>query len=345
MFEVVLDDGEGRVVHVPFEPVFGWYPTEQWRPDETIHTTQTLTVPPQLGPGQYALSVRARTARGDPVPITVATLTVTGESTEAWPNEVRPAERPHESLAAHARTVDESLARHDHQAAFAAARDALRLDPSNVRLTRRLEDIREQLFWIEYYGQRQHYAELVETFDRAWKADALPADHARLEDLYYALLSAGDESRATRVRERTGLPVKPEVTWFDDGTPLISLIDYRIELRPPETMSRLHVFLKAHRAPAHGIDLLVDLTPPQGATITLPQPIDRGGGWQPGEIVAQEVFLWPPPGDYDIRLRFARRDDATSPLCTDVQPARCDMSLGLRTLGRHVRDFWPTPVQ
>jgi hypothetical protein len=341
-FEVVLDDGRGNAEGVVFDPVFGWYPTDQWRTDETIHTTQGLIVPARLRPGHYTVSVRARSDGSDPASIALGTLTVTDGLSSREESSPSPYVDDHrsESVAAFTRAADESAARHDYEAAFMAIREALRLDPANVRLTRRLEDLREQRFWIEYYGQTRRYTELATAFDREWAAGTLPADRTRLAELYFALLSAGDEARAMRVRERAGLPAKPAVTLFDDGKPLISLIDYRVELRSPETMSRLHVFLKVDRTPTRDLDLLVDLEPRHGTTFTLPQPFEHAQRWRPGQIVAQEVILWPPPGEYDIRVRVAGHD-RTAALCTDVQRTRCEVPLGVHSLGQYLRDFWP----
>jgi hypothetical protein len=198
------------------------------------------------------------------------------------------------------------------------------------------EDRREADGWIEYYADRGWYEELLATFRRREASSTLPDDPARLRDLYYALLAAGERPGADRVRHLAGMPSPEGRTFAEGGTPVLSLIAHRVLQRELHWAS-LQISFDVLQTPGADYTLRIDVSRTSGGKVERltrnASPAVPTSSWKQGAVKTFEVPLYFGPGVYEISAVLIGPGGG-SPMCETGNAAVCTVSFGTHHLTR-----------
>ena len=210
----------------------------------------------------------------------------------------------------------------------AKAQPSFRQAIASARERRIQEDAREREGWIRYYTDRGKLEELLATFREHRAAGSLTTDPAALAELYYGLLGAGDRASAESVRAGARIPSPTPVVLADSGTPVLSLIAYRL-LRPEMDWPRLQLYFEVLKRPETDYELAVPLP-----SYTARYKPRRGtASWHPGTTTMIDMPMYADAGTYEIRAELVHPDGRTK-LCPNRQTGTCQLLLGTHRLGR-----------
>lgn len=325
-------------VRAGFKPVFGWYPTVRWSADDVVRTTQAVALPEGIAPGSYEIRVAASEPDATPPFQRVATVRVSSplpvaRAAGAPAGTGAPADGV-DSRAQAARLLaraEQEVSGRNYAAAFDTLRRARALDPSSARIAHRLEDARERTAWIEYYADTRQIDRLRRMYRHEAAAGALPRDPALLEKLYYALLPAVGVAELAALRRDTGRASR-EVPIAEDGRPVATLLDYRVDGGEWGGRSRLLLYLEVQRAPRRDYQIWIHAYPSGGGP-PLTRAIDPAppsSAWGAGRRVETHLFDLP-AGEYELRAGFWQ-PSGTARLCPNGNDAACYLLLGTHRL-------------
>lgn len=211
------------------------------------------------------------------------------------------------------------------------ASPSFRQSMADARRQRRMESERERALWIEYYTDRKLHKKLRRTFRDHQRAGTLPTDPARLADLSYGLLAAGDFDGAARVRGMSGLPHAEPIHLRHAGRPVLTLLAHRTLRRAADSVTRLQLFFFVVRRPPAEIALWLHLFPQHASgreRLTLDQELGPASTrWRAGEVVVVEKPLHVDNGEYEIRAGLWEPGGG-APLCRDNERNTCYLLLG-----------------
>jgi hypothetical protein len=327
------------VVRAGFKPVFGWYPTARWTADDVVRTTQAVPLPEGIPPGSYEIRVAASEPAATPQFQRVATVRVTSRLAAARPAAASAAtnapganvdDRAQDAARLLAR-AEQDLTRRNFAVAFDMLRRARALDPSSAKIVHRLEDARERTAWIDYYADTRQIDRLHRMYRDEAAAGALPRDPALLEKLYYALLPVVDLAQLPALRRDTGRPAR-EIAIAEDGLPVVTLLDYRVDGGEWGGRSRLVLYLDVQRAPRRDYQIWIHAYRSGGGP-SLRRAIDpapASSAWVPGRRVESHLFDVP-AGEYELRAGFWQ-PSGPARLCPAGKDAACYLLLGTHRL-------------
>jgi len=211
------------------------------------------------------------------------------------------------------RLGEEAFAAHRYDAAATFFQRVLAIDPQYVWARHRLEDTREMRHYAEYYCATGQYERLWETYQQEVKAGNYP-NKDQMAHLYRCLSHIADETTLNEWRSALDFPDNVGALFYEDGTPKIRLLDYKVV--PRVSTFELHLFFesieqvnKPYIGWLHGVPNDVSILPKERqqygfenfGRLDMAPPVTQ---WIPGNIYMQVYTLYANPGEYDLRFGF-----------------------------------------